>query len=139
MSAPPPIAVKHWHRSETPLRGTADSCSAANDAHRLHHFLRSPRRYDRVPSFAKMKRYGISAHSPLMFAVRITLPHFSVYSTMNLANSVGELTNGSAPKSTSRALNVGSARAAFTCLLRIAMISGGVPAGAAIPSQLLAS
>src|SRR5262249_8062990 len=102
-------------------------------------FTRLPRRCGRAPAVRGTKRYGVSAHSPLMFAVRITLPHFSVYSTMNLANSVGELTNGSAPKSTSRALNVGSARAAFTCLLRIAMISGGVPAGAAIPSQLLAS
>jgi hypothetical protein len=78
-------------------------------------------------------------YSALMPAARITLPHFSVYSTMNFPKSVGELANGSPPKSTSRALNVVSARAALTCLLRIAMISGGVFAGAPIPSQLVAS
>src|ERR1700730_5730541 len=78
-------------------------------------------------------------HSPLMPAARITLPHFSVNSTTNLPNSTGELAKGSAPKSTSRALNLGSASAALTSLLRIAMISGGVFAGAAMPSQLLAS
>src|SRR5262245_24144629 len=80
----------------------------------------------------------MTAYSALIPAARITLPHFSVNSTMNLLNSAGELANGSAPKSTSRALNMGSARAALTCLLRIAMISGGVFAGAPMPSQLLA-
>ena len=74
-----------------------------------------------------------------MPAARITLPHFSVNSTTNLPNSAGEFAKGSAPKSTRRALNLGSASAALTSLLRIAMISGGVFAGAAMPSQLLAS
>jgi hypothetical protein len=67
-----------------------------------------------------------------------TLPHFSVYSTMNLPNSAGELANGSMPKSTSRALNAASASAELTCLLRIAVISGGVFAGAPIPTQAVA-
>src|SRR5215471_11978288 len=53
-----------------------------------------------------------AAHSALMLAARITLPHFSVYSTMNLPNSAGELANGVAPKSTIRAFMLGSERAA---------------------------
>jgi hypothetical protein len=63
-------------------------------------------------------------HSGLMLAARITFAHVSVYSATKLPNSADEFANGSSPKSTSRALNVGSARAALTCLLRIAMISG---------------
>jgi hypothetical protein len=37
-----------------------------------------------------------------MPAARITLAHFSVYSTMNLPNSAGEFANGSEPRSASR-------------------------------------
>src|SRR6516164_8561963 len=74
-----------------------------------------------------------------MPAARITLPHLSVYATMNWLSSVGEIGNGSTPKSARRALNVGSRRAAFTSLLIMATTSGGVCAGAPTPSQLLAS
>jgi hypothetical protein len=56
-------------------------------------------------------------HSPLMAAARITLPHFSVNSTMNLLNSAGELANGSAPKSPSRALNVGISKGGIHLLV----------------------
>src|SRR5262245_9992273 len=105
--------------------------------------IRSPRRRPGMRDFAEREimehRARGEDHSPLMPAARITLPHFSVNSTTNLPNSAGELAKGSAPKSTSRALNLGSASAALTSLLRIAMISGGVCAGAAMPSQLLAS
>src|SRR6516164_11649127 len=75
------------------------------------------------------------SHSGLMPAVLITLPHFSVNSTMNLPNSTGEFENGSTPKSTSRPLNTGSASAALTALLRIPMISAGVPLGAPLPTS----
>jgi pimeloyl-ACP methyl ester carboxylesterase len=68
-----------------------------------------------------------------MLAARITLPHFSVCSTMNWPNSAGELANGSAPNWATRALNVGLASAALTSVLRIAMISDGVLAGPTIP------
>src|SRR5215471_17743632 len=82
---------------------------------------------------------GSPDHSGLMLAARITLPHFSVYSATKLPNPADELANGASPKSTSRDLNVGSARAALTCLLRIAMISGAVFAGAPSPTQPAAS
>src|SRR5262245_13742827 len=78
-------------------------------------------------------------HSGLMLAARITFAHVSVYSATKLPNSADELANGSSPKSRSRALNVGSARAALTCLLRIAMISGAAFAGAPSPTQPAAS
>src|SRR6516164_5450010 len=72
-------------------------------------------------------------YSTLMPAVRITLPHFSVSSVMNLANSAGELTNGCPPKSTRRAWKLESARIALTALLSLSMISTGVFAGAPRP------
>src|SRR5262249_59208585 len=79
------------------------------------------------------------SYSALMLAARITFPQVSVYLATKLPKSADELANGSSPKSTSRALNVGSARAALTCLLRIAMISGAVFAGAPSPTQPAAS
>src|SRR4249919_2338798 len=41
------------------------------------------------------------AHSGLMWAERITLPHFSVSSPINLRKSVGEPASGGPPKSAS--------------------------------------
>src|SRR4029078_6118969 len=49
------------------------------------------------------------AHSGLMWAERITLPHFSVSSPINLRKSVGEPASGGAPKSASRPLILGCA------------------------------
>src|SRR5262245_22259682 len=98
---------------------------------------------DRVPGRVHLTPRTValaSVHCALIPAARITFPHFSVYSMTNLPKSVGEpAKKGSAPKSASRALNVGSTRAAFTSLLRVAMTSGGVFTGAPMPSQLLAS
>ena len=68
----------------------------------------------KVPSH--QTRVGFTRnYSALIPAARITLAHFSVNSTMNLPNSAGELANGTPPRSTSRAVNFGSARAALTC------------------------
>src|SRR5436305_7415081 len=78
-------------------------------------------------------------YSTLILAVRITLLHFSASAAMNLAKSAGEPASGAAPKSASRAFMSGSARAAFTSLFSVSMISGGVFFGAATPNQLLAS
>ena len=45
--------------------------------------------------------------SGLMFAVRTTLAHFSVSSTMNLPKSAGEPGNAAAPRSVNRAFSLG--------------------------------
>ena len=42
-------------------------------------------------------RCGEAAHSALMLAARITLPHFSVSSAMNLPKSAGEPENAVPP------------------------------------------
>src|SRR5262245_47518625 len=78
-------------------------------------------------------------HSGLMLAAWITLPHFSVYSTMYLPNSAGEFASGTTPKSARRAFIFGSVRAALIALLRVSMISADVLLGAAMPTKPLAS
>src|SRR5262245_38821835 len=77
----------------------------------------------------------ISAYSVLMLAARITLPHFSVSSAMSLPKSAGEPGSTAPPRSASRAFILGSARAALISLLRLSMISTGVPFGAPTPNQ----
>src|SRR5262245_66217879 len=61
--------------------------------------------------------------SALMLAARITLPHFSVSSAMNLPKSVGDIGIGTPPRSASRALIVGSARPALIASLSLSTIS----------------
>src|SRR5262249_38941791 len=78
-------------------------------------------------------------HSALMLAARIPLPHFSVSSAMSFPKSAGEPTSGVPPRSASRALILGSARAALTSLLSLLTISAGVAFGAQRPDQPLAS
>src|SRR5262245_48453033 len=78
-------------------------------------------------------------HSGLMFAARITLPHFSVSSAMCLAKSAGEPGSAVAPSSAIRALILGSANAALISLLSLSTISVGVFLGAPMPNQALAS
>jgi hypothetical protein len=78
-------------------------------------------------------------HCALMLAARITLPHFSVSSAMNLPKSAGEPASTVAPKSASRALIVGSASPALISLLSLSMISVGVFLGAPTPKKPLAS
>ena len=76
-------------------------------------------------------------HSGLMLAVRITLPHFSVSSAMSLPKSEGEPAITVPPRSASRALSWGSARAALISLLSLLTISAGVPEGPPTPYQPL--
>jgi hypothetical protein len=64
--------------------------------------------------------------SGLIFAARITLPHFSVSSAMSFPKSAGEPASTVLPWSESRALNLGSASAALISLLSLRMISAGV-------------
>src|SRR5262249_24347475 len=66
-------------------------------------------------------------YSSLMLAARITLPHFSVSSPMNLPNSFGEVGNAVAPSSAIRALILGSPSAALISLLSLWMISAVCP------------
>jgi hypothetical protein len=56
---------------------------------------------------------GGVGHSALMWAARITLPHFSVSSAISLVNWAGEPASTSASKSARRAFNLGSARPAL--------------------------
>src|SRR6516165_512918 len=113
-------------------------------------FNRSPAMsaYDPKRTLASPKsrngRYGISDHgclgySGLMLAARITLPHFSVSSAISLPKSAGEPGSSVAPRSASRALILGSARAALTSLLSFSMMSVGVFLGAPMPNHALTS
>src|SRR5262249_30701894 len=75
------------------------------------------------------------AHSALMLAARITLPHFSVSSAMSLPKSAGEPASAVPPRSASRAFILGSARGALISLLSFSTISAGVAFGAPTPVQ----
>ena len=68
-----------------------------------------------------------------------TLPHFSVSSAMSFPKSAGETASAMPPRSASRALILGSARAALISLLSLSTISAGVFFGAPTPYQALAS
>src|SRR5262249_21150706 len=87
--------------------------------------------------------YGMSARAPysgLMFAVRMTLAHFSVSLARNFPNSPGEL-GGSTnpPRSTRRALMAESEIAKLISLLSRSITAAGVFFGAPKPSHELAS
>ena len=84
-------------------------------------------------------RPRLPVHSDLMPANWITLAHFSVSSAISLPKSLGEPGSVVAPRSASRALNLGSARPALISLLSFSTISAGVALGAQTPNQLLAS
>src|SRR5262249_49854467 len=93
------------------------------------------------PAIRGTGRYGISGrtHCGLMLAARKTLAHFSVSSAISLPKSAGESASTSPPRSASRALFLGSARAALTSLLSLSTTSAGVAFGAPTPYQVLAS
>src|SRR5262249_4534852 len=78
------------------------------------------------PTFLLNERYGTWAearrYSGLMLAARITLPHFSVSSAMNLPKSAGVIGIGRPPRSASRAFIVGSARAAGVSPFRLSTV-----------------
>jgi hypothetical protein len=78
-------------------------------------------------------------HCALMLAERITSPHFSVSSAINLRKSAGEFGKTVAPRSANRAFILGSARAALISPLSFSMISTGVFLGAPKPCHELAS
>src|SRR5260221_4651158 len=69
----------------------------------------------------------------------MTLAHLSVSSATRLAYSLGDSASTSPPSSATRALIVGSARAALISRLSVSMISAGVPFGAPIPAHALVS
>src|SRR5215468_4057837 len=77
--------------------------------------------------------------SALMLRARMTLPHFSVSSAMNLPKSAGEPANTVPPSSARRLLSAGSERPALISLLSFPMMSAGVFLGAPTPPQALAS
>jgi len=73
-----------------------------------------------------------------MLAALITLPYFSVSSTMSFPKSAGEPASALPPDSAIRALIFGSAIAALVSWLGLSMISAGVPVGVPSPNQTLA-
>jgi hypothetical protein len=81
----------------------------------------------------------VDPQSTLIPAAFTTLPHFSVSSAINLANSVGERGRTVAPRLANRFFIVGSARAAFISLLSLSTIPTDVFFGVTIPNQTLAS
>src|SRR5262249_49112204 len=83
-----------------------------------------------------MKR---TVYCALMLAPRITLPHFSVSSTMIFPHCAGLSGTVSLPRSANLALMPASLRPTFTSALSFAMMSAGVPRGAPNPLRRLAS
>src|SRR5258708_39125439 len=79
------------------------------------------------------------AYSTLMLAARITLPHFSASSSINLPKSEAESASTLPPEFTSCAFILGSARPGLISLLSLSMISAGVFFGAPMPCHALAS
>src|SRR5262245_52228228 len=80
-----------------------------------------------------------SCYSALMLAPRITLPHFSVSSTMIFPYSSGVNGTVSVPSAANCDLILGSLRPAFTSVLSFSIMSAGVPLGAPNPFRRLAS
>src|SRR5713226_9808148 len=85
---------------------------AAEQRDELAAFHRSPRRRGRAPAMRGMGFMERGApgrlYSGLMFAARITLPHFSVSSTMSWANSVVDCERGVSPRSAIRSVILAS-------------------------------
>src|SRR5262249_27393584 len=71
--------------------------------------------------------------SALMWAARITLPHFSVSVAMSLPKSAGEPRSTVPPRSINRDLILGSSKVELMLLLSILKISSEVPFGAPTP------
>jgi putative tryptophan/tyrosine transport system substrate-binding protein len=83
--------------------------------------------------------WNVCIHSGLKPANLTNFAHFAVSSTICLANSAGDVAKAVTPTSVSRALNFGSASPAFISLLSLLTTSFGVPLGATMPHQPLAS
>src|SRR5262249_38440101 len=96
----------------------------------------------RGPTHPRHYCLGAGAGRPpsgLMLAARITLPHFSVSAARSRSNSAGEPASTVPPRSTKRALILGSASAALISLLSLSTISAGVFLGAPMPNSEIAS
>src|SRR5262249_17513239 len=106
------------------------------DASKVH-VGRNQRPAIRKTGFMEYRARPTPNYSALMLAARITLPHFSASSLMSLPKSEGEPAITVPPRSASRALSWGSARAALISLLSLLTISAGVPVGAPTPYQPL--
>jgi hypothetical protein len=127
---------RHPGRRSTP----ADSCCTAGPLTLLIFSSGAPRlrsvREDKIPMSQNRDRLN----KVIAIAINPGAYEQEAIAALRKARTlVNELANGSAPKSASLALNVGSTSAALTSLVRIVMISRGVPTGAPMPSQLLAS
>src|SRR5712671_2601733 len=92
----------------------------------------------RISEYMECRGVG-ACYSALMLAARITLPHLSVYSTMNLPKSAGIIGIGTLPRSAIRLLILGSSRPALISLLSLSMISAGVFLGAPRPDHVFPS
>src|SRR6516162_8259286 len=105
---------------------------------------RHMQRSKRAPLFGRHSRnetlWNVLLHqSALAPENLITLAHFSVSVTTNLAKSEGEPGNTAAPRSANRAFNLGSTRPALISLLSLLTMSAGVFLGAPMPCSALAS
>jgi len=69
----------------------------------------------------------------------MTLPHFSASLAIKLPKSAAYPGSSYAPRSINRAFAAGSASIALIALLSASTISAGVPFGATMPYQALAS
>ena len=78
-------------------------------------------------------------YSAVIFANLITLAHFSVSSAIRFPNSAGVIDSGSTPKLIKRAFVAGFNTMALISLLSFSMIAEGVPLGAPMPFQPVAS
>src|SRR5262249_13231526 len=100
-------------------------------------------RWTSAPRFAErnvMERGAPSRlYYGLLLAARIPLPHFSVSSAVSLPKWLGGPGSTVPPRSTRRALILGSARPALISLLSPFTISLGVFLGAPTPNHTLAS
>src|SRR5262249_47960346 len=89
--------------------------------------------------FAERRLWNRPHQSALAPDNLTTLAHFSVSSAMSFPKSAGEPKSGVPPRSASPAFIFGSPGPALISLLSLSMISTGVPLGAPMPFQLLAS
>ena len=78
-------------------------------------------------------------HSALMCADEITVAHLRVSSAVNFSSAAGLIGDGWTPNAARRALLLGSLRLALISAFSFSTIAAGVPFGAPMPSQALAS
>ena len=74
----------------------------------------------RLTTHMEYRAGGGSAYSALMFAARITLPHFSVSSAISLPNSAGEVGNTVPPRAGKALLQLGISEAGIDLLVELA-------------------